>query len=224
MAGAGRRRSASGARGPHWGRRGGAALLLLGAGLVVAESCVTLPPRNVEDLCALFSERPVWFEATRSSFRRWGVPEPVQLAVVHQESRFFARARPPRNRILGLLPAGWRSSAYGYGQVKDGTWSDYRERADRPEASRDDFADVADFIGWYGSVIHRAAGVAKTDAYRLYLAYHEGPSGFREGSHLEKPWLLEVARKVEARAERYRLQYRTCRAELTRAAEDDGFF
>lgn len=225
MARAQRRGSRPGrARPPHWGRRTGAALLALAAGVAVAEACVVLPPRDADDLCAVFAERPGWFEAARSSYRRWGVPEPVQLAVMHQESRFFARARPPRERILGILPAGRRSSAYGYGQVKDGTWQDYRDRTERAGASRDDFADVADFIGWYGDVIHRAAGVAKTDAYRLYLAYHEGPSGFREGSHADKPWLLRVARKVAARAARYRRQYEGCRTELARAADGFAFF
>ena len=70
---------------------------------------------------------------------------------------------------------------------------------------------MADFIGWYGDLIHRRTGVGKEDAYNLYLAYHEGPGGFARRSHQGKPWLLDVARKVEARARLYQIQYLGCR-------------
>ena len=68
----------------------------------------------------------------------------------------------------------------------------------------------ADFVGWYGDVIHRVTGVAKSDTFRLYLAYHEGPNGYRRRTFDAKPWLLGVARKVDDRAERYAAQYATC--------------
>ena len=63
-------------------------------------------------------------------------------------------------------------------------------------------------------MIQRATGVAKTDAYRLYLAYHEGPTGYRRGSWKRKSWLVQVARKVDARARRYQAQYTGCRERL----------
>jgi hypothetical protein len=165
-------------------------------------------------LCEIFSEKSEWHRAARRSFERWGVPESVQLAVVHQESRFRADARPDWRWALWIFPLGRPSSAYGYGQVKDGTWADYTRATDRRGAQRDDFADVVDFIGWYGDLIHRRTGVEKDDAYHLYLAYHEGPGGFTRGSHRGKPWLLEVARKVEARARLYLGQYLGCRERL----------
>jgi len=119
--------------------------------------------------------------------------------------------RPERRRVLWIIPIGRRSSAYGYGQVKEETWADYVRATGRRGADRDDFADVADFIGWYGDLIHRRTAVAKHERYHLYLAYHEGPGGFAQGTHQEKDWLLEVARKVEARARLYQAQYLGCR-------------
>ena len=98
--------------------------------------------------------------------------------------------------------------------MKSGTWSDYRRKTGNRFADRDDFGDVADFIGWYAGVIHRATGVARDDAYRLYLAYHEGPAGYRRASYEDKAWLLQVARKVDARARRYAAQYAGCRERL----------
>jgi len=185
------------------------------APLLLFQACATRPPPpEADDLCRIFSEQGGWYRSARRSFEHWGVPESVQLAVVHQESRFRARARPERRRVLWIIPVGRRSSAYGYGQVKDETWADYLRATGRRGADRDDFADVADFIGWYGDLIQRRTAVAKHDAYHLYLAYHEGPGGFAQGTHQEKDWLLEVARKVEARARLYQAQYLGCRDRL----------
>ena len=178
---------------------------------LLLQACVTRPPDDIDDLCEIFSQKSDWHEGARRSFERWGVPEPVQLAFVHQESRFRADARPGRRRVLWVFPGGRLSSAYGYGQVKDGTWADYIRATGHRGADRDDFADVADFIGWYGDLIHRKTAVQKDDAYHLYLAYHEGPGGFARRSYQGKSWLLDVARKVEARARLYQIQHLGCR-------------
>lgn len=188
-----------------------AAYVILATGVVLLfQACATLPPRDADDLCAIFAERPAWREATRRSYERWGVPESIQLAFLHQESRFRHRARPGWRKLLGVIPVGRLSSAYGFGQVKDGTWDDYRRGTDQPRASREDFADVVDFVGWYGDVIHRLTGISKRDAYHLYIAYHEGPTGFDRADWREKDWLRGVARKVAARADLYDAQYATC--------------
>ncbi len=193
-------------------RRGAAIAAFAAAALLVG--CAKGPPRNPDDACAIFRQHESWWDAARESAERWGVPEGTQLAIVHQESRFRHDSRPPRRKLLWVIPWKRQSSAYGYGQVTEGTWSDYRRRTGNRGADRDDFEDVADFIGWYGNVIERITGVARTDAYRLYLAYHEGPAGYKRGSHGRKPWLDGVARKVAARAERYGRQLASCRDDL----------
>ena len=78
---------------------------------------------------------------------------------------------------------------------------------------------MTDFVGWYGDHIHQVTGIAKTDARNLYLAYHEGPAGYRRGSHQKKQWLLGVAAKVQQRAERYQRQYDACAESLKRRWE-----
>ncbi len=204
----------------RWVLPGGAlAVVALGVGLL-AEACATLPPRHPDDLCAIFAENHHWHHAAHASYQKWGVPEPVLLAVLHQESRFRAKAKPGWRRLLGIIPVGRLSSAYGYGQVKDGTWRDYVRDTGNGGATRDDFADVVDFIGWYGQVIHRTTAIPKDDAFHLYLAYHEGPAGYARASFEEKPWLLGVAKKVEGRAALYERQYAAC----PEVPEDDGFW
>lgn len=172
------------------------------------------PPGRPEDICSIFGEKRAWHDSARRAAADWGVPEPVLMALIYQESSFRARARPPRRRILWIIP--WRrpTSAYGYSQALDSTWQEFRQRTGRPDAERHRFDDAAQFIGWYGEEIHRLTGVARDDAYRLYLAYHEGPGGYGRGSYRQKAWLMETARKVEARAERYRRQYGDCGARL----------
>jgi hypothetical protein len=174
------------------------------------QACAHLPPRNPDDLCSIFAQNHSWRSATEAAAARWGVPVPVLMAVLYQESRFRADARPGWRRFLGLVPVGRLTTAYGYGQVKDGTWDDYRRATGRPDAQRDSFADAVDFVGWYADVIHRVADVPKADAYDLYLAYHEGPGGFGRGSHDGKAWLLGVARKVENQARSYEAQWAGC--------------
>ncbi|MGH0034940.1 MAG: transglycosylase SLT domain-containing protein [Myxococcota bacterium] len=207
--GARRRASLGRARGLLWI---GTAVLAVAVPSLLA-SCAT-PPRQPDDLCSIFFEKRSWYRAAKRARERWGVPESVQLAIIHQESSFRARARPPRSRILWIFPGPRPSSAYGYGQVIDATWDRYRRDTGRAGADRDDFADVADFIGWYAVKIERRAGVPRNDAYRLYLAYHEGPRGYVLGNHRSKAWLDRVARKVRRRANRYHQQYMGCRERL----------
>lgn len=174
------------------------------------------PPRDPEDICAVFRERPRWHDAARASAARWGVSEGALLAIVFQESSFRADARPPRRLWLGVLPGFRPSTAYGFGQVLDGTWQEYLDSEASVGARRNRMDDVLDFIGWYASVIERRAGVTRGSVRELYLAYHQGPAGYARGSHRGQAWLLRTADGVEARARRYEAQYAACRADLDR--------
>ncbi len=192
-------------------------LVLLAA---VLAGCSSAPPKNLNDSCAIFSEKDDWYDAMQESQERWGVPIHVQLAILYQESRFRHDAKPPRDTLLWVIPWFRQSSAYGYAQVKDGTWDWYRENTGNGGADRDDLEDAVDFIGWYGNMSHRINGISKWDAYNQYLAYHEGHGGFRKGSYREKRWLMKVARQVKARASRYHTQLTRCEEEL----KDSGWW
>lgn len=182
------------------------------AGVLFALACAHLPPQQLDDLCGLFAEKEEWRDAAERARERWGVTPAVSMAILHQESRYRAKARPGWRRLLGVIPVGPASSAYGYGQVKDATWRDYRDRTGNRHAQRDDFADVIDFVGWYTDLLARSAGIAKDDAFHLYLGYHEGPTGYGRRSFDSKPWLFGVARKVSERAALYEGQYSACPA------------
>jgi hypothetical protein len=190
--------------------------LAAAAGAVALAGCATTPPSNPDDLCSVFREKKDWYENAHNAARRWGMPVPIQMAILRQESAFVDDARPPRKRLFGLIPTVRPSSAYGYSQAKDSTWDWYRDKSGNRGADRDDFADAADFVGWYGDMSHRLLGISKGDAYRQYLAYHEGHGGYRRGTYRGKDWLIGTARKVAARADRYGSQLAGCQADLER--------
>jgi hypothetical protein len=96
----------------------------------------------------------------------------------------------------------------------DGTWDWYKLKTGNHNADRDDFDDAVDFMGWYMNQSNKRSGVAKSDAYHQYLAYHEGHGGFNKKTYQKKPWLMKVARKVENNAKRYNRQLNQCASEL----------
>jgi hypothetical protein len=145
-------------------------------------ACTALTPKNGDNICSTFREKEDWYDDTKNSFEKWGVPISVQMAIMHQESHFVADVQPPRPWLLGIIPLPRDSSAYGYAQAKDETWDDYKDKAGNWGADRDDFDDAADFIGWYCDISYTRLGISKLDAKNLYLAYHEGHSGYQRNS------------------------------------------
>lgn len=182
--------------------------------LLLLAACSTTPPANPENICEIFREKPSWHEAALDTKEKWGVPVHVPMAMIYQESTFRHDARPPKDYLLGIIPWGRVSSAFGYAQAKDEVWSDYRKESNRWSPDRDDFSDALDFMGWYMSKAQKVNGVSKWDAYAQYLNYHEGWTGYRNGTHQSKRWLLNTAQKVKDRASRYSAQYAACSGNL----------
>lgn len=182
-------------------------LLLLGG-------CATAPPSDPGDICAIFREKPSWYGSALDMQKKWGVPPQIAFAVLYQESSYRSDALPPRDWLLGIIPWGRVSSAYGYAQAKDDTWADYKNETGNG-GSRDDMDAALNFMGWYMDKAQKLDGISKWDAYGQYLAYHEGWGGYRQRTYLSKPWLMRVAGVVRARSDRYGAQLRSCQADLS---------
>jgi hypothetical protein len=166
--------------------------------------CVTNgnPPSNTANACAILDEKRGWEDDVFDAARKWDVSPGTILAFMRQESGFRRDARPvDRNGKR-------RSSAFGYSQALDGTWAQYER--DQGKGKRKSFEDSADFIGWYMDYISKQASISKADARSLYLAYHEGPGGYRRGTYNGKGWLLPVADRVATNAATYDSQLRGC--------------
>lgn len=181
--------------------------------LLMVASCgggASQAPRNLDNACLLAREKPAYYNAMRKTEARWGIPINVQMATIHQESKFVGNAKTPFRFALGVIPLGRQSSAYGYSQALDSTWDDYRQDTRRYGAKRNRIQDATDFMGWYMDGSAKKLGISKYDARSQYLAYHEGRSGFANGSHNSKGWLLAVADRVQSRADMYQQQLRGC--------------
>lgn len=181
--------------------------------LASALGCASAP-RQPDSICAIFDQKGRWYRAARRSEKRWGTPIHVQMAIIYQESTFEHDARPPRGRLLGVIPWKRPSDAYGYAQALDSTWQRYQEDTGRRGADRDSFADAIDFVGWYTNESQRLAGISKWDPYNQYLAYHEGQGGWKRGTWRDKDWLMQTARNVDHRAREWGAQLRRCERSL----------
>jgi len=168
------------------------------------------PPRNLDNACSIVSQRANWLTEMKKVERKWGIPVHVQMATIHQESKFVGDARTPFRYAIGVIPMGRQSSAFGYSQALDGTWKEYQEDQRKFRAKRDRFGDAVDFMGWYMHLSNERLGISKFDARNQYLAYHEGRTGFARGSYNRKAWLVRVSAAVADRAAMYRSQLRAC--------------
>ena len=135
------------------------------------------------------------------------MPVTLQLAFIKQESSFQKNAKPPRNKLFGVIPSKRASSAYGYSQALDGTWEDYKKSTGRISASRKNFRDAFDHFDYHKNI----ENYYKTDVYNHYLAYHEGRGGFQKKTYNNKKWLLNVAKKVKIQAIAYTKQINSCK-------------
>lgn len=183
---------------------------MLAVGLSVATGCSYMVPSETHsNACEIYDFDSDWKEAAEASAAKWGTPAPILLAFVKQESAFVKDARPPKDYYMGIIPYQ-RSSAYGYAQAKDEVWLEYQQKTKNYFASREDIEDALDFIGWYNHHSYKANKISKTDAYNLYLAYHEGNGGYAKKSFNKKAWLLKVAKKVQNQAATYQHQLKHC--------------
>ena len=176
--------------------------------------CATSPPDNADDICEIFGEKRGWYKDARRSEKHWKVPIPTLMAFTYQESSYKHDAKPPRQKLLWIIPWTRPTSAKGYVQATDEAWTDYKKDTGRWRANRKDFEDAMDFVGWYNYTSHKRLGIPLNDPTGLYLAYHEGRTGYARGSYRGKSSLMRIARRVHARSDRYTVQLKKCEDDL----------
>jgi hypothetical protein len=185
--------------------------------LFIATACVQPTPKSLDNICNIFSQYPEWYWEAKATQDKWGVTVPVQMAIMYEESGFQAAAEPPPVKRHGIsIPWHRQSTALGYCQALNGTWACY-EKSTGKKLSRDEFSAASDFIGWYSKQVQDAIHIPPSDAYNLYLAYHEGTGGYEQKSYLHKAWLVAIAHNVEARALTYTRQLSQCVSDIPKS-------
>lgn len=196
-------------------------LILSGLLLLLISACsglgkISTKPHTPDNVCGIFAQFESWHTSALASEQEWQIDQSISMAFIEHESGFNAAARPPRKRAFGIIPGQHLSTAYGYPQAINGTWSLYQQLTGYTNAKRTNFNDAIHFVGWYNARSVRLNNIDPSDAYNLYLAYHEGNGGFAKKSYLAKPWLLNVAQDVALQASLYRRQLDFCHPPVNR--------
>ena len=176
-------------------------------------SCSSIP-KNTADGCSIFSERYLWYKHAKKAEQKWGTPIYIQLAFIKMESDFDWLARPERLKIFKIIPYRRPSSSFGYSQAVKGTWKQYKEETNNKLATRTRFKDSVDFIGWYTNKTEKILKISKKDAFRQYIAYHEGWDNYK--NYKKKQKVILLAKKVQQQSDKYKSQLNKCSKSLNR--------
>jgi len=171
-------------------------------------------PKNTADVCSIFSERYLWYKYSKKVEKKWGTPIYIQLAIIKMESDFDWLAKPARQKIFKIIPFKRPSSSLGYSQAVKGTWEQYKKETNNKLATRVRFKDSVNFIGWYTDKTEKLLKISKKDAFRQYIAYHEGWGNYK--NYKKKQKVILLAKKVQQQAGKYRLQLKKCQKKLNR--------
>ena len=181
--------------------------------LISLLSCSSIP-KNTSDSCSIFDEKYFWYKHTKKVEKKWGTPIYIQLAIIKMESDFDWLAKPGRTKIFKVIPYKRLSSSFGYSQAVKGTWEQYKKETGNKLASRVRFKDSVDFIGWYTNKTETILKISKKDAFRQYLAYHEGWGNYKYYKKNKK--VIKLAKKVEKQSNIYKNQLNKCKNILSR--------
>ena len=171
-------------------------------------------PSNTTNSCSIFNERYLWYKYAKKTEQKWGTPIYLQLAIIKMESDFDWLAKPARQKIFKVIPYKRPSSSFGYSQAVKGTWEQYKKETGNKLATRARFKDSVDFIGWYTSKSETILKISKQDAFKQYLAYHEGWGNFKHYKKNKK--VIGLAKKVEKQSNIYKKQLLSCSNSLNK--------
>ena len=170
-------------------------------------------PKNASNSCSIFEEKYLWYKHTKKTEQKWGTPVYLQLAIIKMESSFDRFAKPPRQKLFKVVPYKRPSSSFGYSQAVKGTWKQYKEETGNKFATRSRFKDSVDFIGWYTNKTEKILKVSKQDAFKQYIAYHEGWGNFKNYKSNKK--VINLAKRVEKQSNIYKKQLVECKNSLS---------
>ena len=180
---------------------------------VFVASCSSVPS-NTKNSCLIFKERYLWYKHIKNSYDKWQAPIHIQLAIIQKESDFNWLAKPARTKLFKIIPYKRPSSSFGYSQAVNNTWAQYKKETNSPLAVRSRFKDSVDFIGWYMHKTYKILKIPKTDAYRQYIAYHEGWGNYKNYKNNKK--VIILAKRVKEQAREYKGQLMDCQKQLER--------
>ena len=187
--------------------------IILILSILIISACSSIP-QNTSDSCSIFNERYLWYKYAKNTEEKWGTPIHVQLAIIKMESDFDWLAKPARQKIFKIIPFKRPSSSFGYSQAIKRTWEQYKNETGNKLATRTRFKDSVDFIGWYTNKTESILKISKKDAFRQYLAYHEGWGAYKNYRKNQK--VIGLAKRVKKQSDKYKSQLKKCQKRLNK--------
>ena len=181
--------------------------------LFIVTSCSSIPD-NTSNSCEIFDERYLWYKHSKKVEQKWGTPIHIQLAIIKMESDFDWLAKPPRLKLFKIIPFKRPSSSFGYSQAVKGTWEQYKNETGNKLATRARFKDSVDFIGLYTNKTNSILKISLQDAFKQYIAYHEGWGNYKYYKKNKK--VISLAKKVEKQSKVYKNQLSQCSKSLSK--------
>jgi hypothetical protein len=181
--------------------------------LLFLSSCSSIP-QNTSNSCKIFDERYLWYKHAKKVEKKWDTPIHIQLAIIKMESDFDWLAKPPRQKLFKVIPFKRPSSSFGYSQAVKGTWEQYKNETGNKLATRARFKDSVDFIGWYTNKTKSILKISLNDAFKQYIAYHEGWGNYKNYKKNKK--VINLAKKVERQSNIYKKQLSRCTNSLSK--------
>ena len=181
--------------------------------LFFISACSSIP-QNTSNSCKIFDERYLWYKHAKKVEKKWGTPIYIQLAIIKAESDFDWLAKPPRQKLFKVIPFKRPSSSFGYSQAVKGTWEQYKNETGNKLATRARFKDSVDFIGWYTNKTKSILKISLNDAFKQYIAYHEGWGNYKNYKKNKK--VINLAKKVERQSNIYKKQLSRCTNSLSK--------
>ena len=181
--------------------------------LFLLSACSSIP-NNTSNSCKIFDEKYLWYKHSKKVEQKWGTPIHIQLAIIKMESDFDWLAKPPRQRLFKIIPFKRPSSSFGYSQAVKGTWEQYKNETGNKFATRARYKDSVDFIGWDTNKTKTILKIPLQDAFKQYIAYHEGWGNYKYFKKNKK--VIGLAKKVEKQSKIYKKQFIKCSNSLSK--------
>ena len=181
--------------------------------IILSLSACSSIPKNASNSCSIFEEKYLWYKHAKKTEKKWGTPVYLQLAIIKMESSFDRFAKPPRQKLFKVVPYKRPSSSFGYSQAVKGTWKQYKKETGNKFATRSRFKDSVDFVGWYTNKTEKILKVSKKDAFKQYIAYHEGWGNYKNYKSNKK--VINLAKRVEKQSNIYKEQLSECKNSLS---------
>ena len=176
-------------------------------------SCSSIPS-NTANSCTIFDEKYLWYKHAKKVEQKWGTPIYIQLAIIKMESDFDWLANQQDRKFLkSYLSKDRRVHLVILKRLK-GPGNNIKKETGNKLATRARFKDSVDFIGWYTNKTESLLKISKKDAFKQYLAYHEGWGNYKYYKKNKK--VIGLAKKVERQSDIYKKQLFKCKNSLNK--------